>query len=291
MTSPILAAETSTKSSAEVASYPTGLDPEPPSPVSSSAATLSQPRQISSAFPNSNSARNRSSLDTTSDKDADNVLEMDPETTFRGTEEGKMKGGVTFDDTHNAADLSVHQGSLAVEARSDGSSLPHRGPKSRQEISMNSEKPSGKRPHSSLLEADDPELKELIRKKLQSEHEVGEGRKRSRFSDLVFTHRFTVFDRQNSESSPFRGFYTLFWLGTFFMLVKIGAKNWYRSGSVFGGNEILILMLQRDLLVLGLTDGVLCGSTAFCLLLQRLILAGYLSWDQQGWIIQNVSCH
>lgn len=298
MTSPILAADivgdplsASNKSPAGVASHPTGLHPEPSSPPGSSSQILSQ---ISSAFQSSNGARNLSSLDATSEEYAKNVLEMDPEATLQGIEEGKMKGEVTFDDTQNAPDLIIHRGGLAVEepipqsSSTDGSSLSRGDPKSRQDISIHLETPSEKGQHSSL-EANDPELKELLRKKLQREHEVGEGRKRSRFSDLVFTHRFSVFDRQNNESSPFRGFYTLFWLGTFFMLVKIGAKNWYLSGSVFGGNEILTLMLQRDLLVLGLTDGVLCGSTVFCLLLQRLILAGYLSWDGQGWIIQNVS--
>ncbi|KAL2221437.1 MBOAT, membrane-bound O-acyltransferase family-domain-containing protein [Thermoascus aurantiacus ATCC 26904] len=52
-------------------------------------------------------------------------------------------------------------------------------------------------------------------------------------------------------------------------------------------NEILRLMFHKDVLVLGLTDGVLCGSTIFCLLLQRAIEKGYLSWNRSGWIIQN----
>jgi hypothetical protein len=61
-------------------------------------------------------------------------------------------------------------------------------------------------------------------------------------------------------------------------------------GNILGTNEIIGLMLQRDLIVLGLSDGVMCASTGFCWILQRLILAGYISWNGEGWIIQNVRC-
>ena len=139
---------------------------------------------------------------------------------------------------------------------------------------------------------DDLDLKEVIREKLQREEAgVGVEDKKTRFSDLVFTPRLTIFDRFNSERSPFRGLHTLFWLGMFFMVIKIGARNWNLHGSILGGNEVLAGILQRDLLILGLSDGILCASTAFSLLLQRLILSGYLSWDRQGWIIQNVSIY
>ena len=133
------------------------------------------------------------------------------------------------------------------------------------------------------------DLKLILQNKMPKVEDVNGKRKRPRYSNLVFTRRFTVMDRYNNEGSLFWGFFTLFWLGTFFMVVKTGARNWSLHGSVFGGNEILTKSIQRDLLVLAITDGILCASTVFCLLLQRLILAGYLSWDRQGWIIQNVS--
>lgn len=139
-----------------------------------------------------------------------------------------------------------------------------------------------------ILKADDPELRDVLRKGLQRAAETKDVKKRTRFSDLVFTRQFTAFDRQNNESSPFRGFYTLFWLAIFLMLVKIAAQNWQVYGSIFGRNEILTMMFHRDVLVLGLTDGLICASTVVCLLLQKTIVAGYLSWNKQGWIIQNV---
>lgn len=139
-----------------------------------------------------------------------------------------------------------------------------------------------------ILKADDPELGEILRKWLRGEADSKHAKRRTRFRDLVFTRQFSAFDRQNSEKSPFHGFYTLFWLSTFLMLVRITAMNWNVHGNVFGRNEILSLMFHREVLVLGLTDGFMCASTVFCLLLQKTISAGFLSWNRHGWIIQHV---
>ena len=141
-----------------------------------------------------------------------------------------------------------------------------------------------------LLKADEPEIREILRLGIQREIEGQNKKRRSRFGDLVFTRQFSAFDRQNPDTaaSPFHGFFTLFWLGVFFMLVKVAANNWKIYGSIFGKNEILSMMFHKDIVILGLTDLLLCTSTAFCLLLQKLVLAGYLSWNRGGWIIQNV---
>jgi sterol O-acyltransferase len=77
-------------------------------------------------------------------------------------------------------------------------------------------------------------------------------------------------------------------MGTALMLIKVAADNWRRYGSIFGRNEIVRLMLSRDVLVLGITDGVLCGVTGVSLLIQKLVFSGYISWTGSGWIIQNV---
>lgn len=78
-------------------------------------------------------------------------------------------------------------------------------------------------------------------------------------------------------------------VGVALLLIRISADNWRLYGNVFGGNEIVRLMLSRDVVVLGLTDGVMCASTVVCLVLQKLIAQGYLNWDRAGWILQNVS--
>jgi sterol O-acyltransferase len=77
-------------------------------------------------------------------------------------------------------------------------------------------------------------------------------------------------------------------MGTALMLIKVAADNWRRYGSIFGRNEIVRLMLSRDVLVLGITDGVLCGVTVVSLLIQKLVFRGYINWTRSGWIIQNV---
>src|SRR5580700_2616930 len=94
-----------------------------------------------------------------------------------------------------------------------------------------------------------------------------------KFGDLAFVRQFTTFDRQNAASSGsgFHGFFTLFWLGTAIFVFQTAAKNWQMYGNILGTNEIIGLMLQRDLIVLGLSDGVMCAATGVGWILQRLI--------------------
>jgi sterol O-acyltransferase len=143
-----------------------------------------------------------------------------------------------------------------------------------------------------ILTADDPEFREILKSHLDREASALDpsNKQRTRFRDLVFTRQFTTFDRQNplSSESPFHGFFTLFWIGMGLLLAKVAAQNWRSTGSVLGNAEILHMMTDRDLVVLGLTDGVMCLSTMFGLGLQKLILNGYLSWNGSGWIIQNL---
>ena len=160
----------------------------------------------------------------------------------------------------------------------------------RQSIQVVLEKTSKKGRY--LLQADDPEVWEIIRSSIAREAAGSDADKKSRtrFRDLVFTRRFTTFDRQNplGSESPFHGFFTLFWIAVGLLLVKVALQNWKMYGSVLGRAEIMHMMYERDLLILGLADGAMCGSTVFGLVLQRVIKMGYLSWANSGWIIQNV---
>ena len=63
------------------------------------------------------------------------------------------------------------------------------------------------------LTAEDPELRNLLKQGFERSKDGGFKKRRSRFRDLVFTRQFTAFDRQNSQSasSPFHGFFSLFW--------------------------------------------------------------------------------
>ena len=63
------------------------------------------------------------------------------------------------------------------------------------------------------LNIDDPELRVLLKQGLERSKTGEVKKRRSRFSDLVFTQQFTAFDRQNPSSSGsiFHGFFSLFW--------------------------------------------------------------------------------
>jgi sterol O-acyltransferase len=141
-----------------------------------------------------------------------------------------------------------------------------------------------------FLKADDPEFLEIVNAGIEREAAKLSGKSRSRLRDLVFTRQFTTFDRQNPRGaqSPFHGFFTLFWLSMALLLFKIAAQNWKDQGSVFGRAEIIHLMVDRDLVLMLATDGMMCLATSFGLLLHKAIAAGYLTWGRSGWIIQSV---
>ncbi|KAJ5232769.1 Sterol O-acyltransferase [Penicillium chermesinum] len=135
-------------------------------------------------------------------------------------------------------------------------------------------------------------MQELLRHQLSLQKSGSAEKSRFVFRDLAFTRQLSSLDRQNptASASEFRGFFTLFWLCVAMMLLRTCAKNWREHGSiiVWGNNEIIRLMFSKDVLVLGISDFVLCWSTLFCLGLQRAISAGYLHWDGLGWVIQNI---
>ncbi|OQE19092.1 hypothetical protein PENSTE_c016G08409 [Penicillium steckii] len=142
-----------------------------------------------------------------------------------------------------------------------------------------------------LLTTEDTELlQEVLRHNLSTEKSDTSDKPRFRFRDLEFTRQRSTFDRQNPSfsSSQFHGFFTLFWLGVALLLVKVAANNWRAHGTIWARNEIVRLMFHKDVLVLGLTDFVLCWCTIFCLGLQRVLLRGLLHWNGLGWVIQNI---
>lgn len=140
------------------------------------------------------------------------------------------------------------------------------------------------------LTADDPEISEILQKGIERERREAKDKNRTRLRDLVFTRQFTTFDRQNpaSSESPFFGFFTLFWLSMVILFVQVSMHNWRAYGSILGSNQIMKMMFSHDVLVLGVTDAVMCAATVEAYLLSKLVQKGYINWAKQGWIIQNV---
>ncbi|KAG5948803.1 hypothetical protein E4U53_006136 [Claviceps sorghi] len=116
------------------------------------------------------------------------------------------------------------------------------------------------------------------------------GKQRRKFRDYLFTHQFSAFDAHNpaAVNSPFRGFYTLFWLAVTLFMLKISVTNWMVHGTPFGSNEIMKIMFHRDVLVLLFSDGTMCGLTAVSWVIQKLVYYRVLDWDRSGWILQNI---
>jgi sterol O-acyltransferase len=83
-----------------------------------------------------------------------------------------------------------------------------------------------------------------------------------------------------------------------FFVVKIGADNWRRCGSLLGSNEIMRAMFApgSEVVVLLAADGVMCAVTGVGWVLQRgvfgvrgAVRGGVLDWEGGGWVVQHVS--
>jgi hypothetical protein len=144
-------------------------------------------------------------------------------------------------------------------------------------------------PDQYMLNTNDPELRALLKEGFVRSSGGEIRMKSSRFSDIVLKKQFTAFDRQNKDSLPsFHGFFSLFWIGVALLILRVAANNWRAYGSVLGKNEILRLMTSRDLILLGIMDCLMMSLGVVSVLLQKLVLKGYLSWGKSGWILQNL---
>ncbi|KAI1502843.1 MBOAT family protein [Biscogniauxia marginata] len=141
-----------------------------------------------------------------------------------------------------------------------------------------------------VVASDDTELRDILRRGLEREKEKKAPVRREKLRDMVFTRQFSTFDRQNHDAanSPFHGFYVLFWISVSFLILKMAAENWRKTGNILGTNDIMKIMFRRDVVVLLLSDGVMCGVTGVSWFIQRLVFQDYINWDRTGWIIQNI---
>ncbi|KAH8685930.1 MBOAT, membrane-bound O-acyltransferase family-domain-containing protein [Tricladium varicosporioides] len=245
---------------------------------------LGAPRSLKAAFDAVKDSRRENLTDTTSETASEedyDSLNHDPAVLAEGA-----KGGGLVLETNGRSTVSPGVKSFGSIKTPSTKSRP--GPVRLKSIpvTLNKLKEKGRY----ILTADDDALREILRAGMEREKNPSSVKRKSKFSDLVFTRRFTAFDRQNVESaaSPFHGFFTLFWLGTGIYMLQIAAANWQKHGNILGSNEIMGLMFQRDLVVLGLSDGLMCASTYFGVALQHVIFRGWLSWNRQGWIIQSL---
>ncbi|EFY93018.1 hypothetical protein MAC_00801 [Metarhizium acridum CQMa 102] len=142
-----------------------------------------------------------------------------------------------------------------------------------------------------IYPANDKALQELLRRTSETaKHPDKAAKQKRKFRDHFFTHQFSAFDPHNSAAanSPFHGFYTLFWLAVALFVLKISVNNWRAYGTPLGSNEIMKTMFHRDVIVLLLSDGIMCGLTGVSWLIQKLVYHRVVDWDRSGWIVQNI---
>ncbi|KAH7003706.1 MBOAT, membrane-bound O-acyltransferase family-domain-containing protein [Fusarium venenatum] len=142
-----------------------------------------------------------------------------------------------------------------------------------------------------IVSDEDNSLQQLLMTSSQwSEEPSGPKIRRRKFADLVFTRQFSAFDRHNpsASNSPFHGFYTLFWLAVSLFVLKISIRNWQAYGNPLGTSDIMKTMFHRDVVVLLLSDGIMCALTAVTWLNQWFVSANYLNWDGAGWLLQHI---
>ncbi|KAI1355146.1 MBOAT family protein [Xylaria sp. FL0043] len=158
------------------------------------------------------------------------------------------------------------------------------------------------------IASNDAELRDILKRGLNMGQEKSNGApsRHGKFRELLFTRQFSTFDRQNQDAanSPFYGFYVLFWIAVVFWIIKMAADNWRKTGSPLGENEIMKAMFRRDVvfysgmrfrmmltqivLVLLISDGVMCALTGVSWVIQLLVLHDYIDWNRTGWVIQNL---
>ncbi|CAC9893904.1 unnamed protein product [Aureobasidium pullulans] len=257
-------------------------------------ASLEPRHRQTTYIQNADFSNSSSSTSLTSDEDIEDYdkIKLDPDTIVDGSSGGPLGNPQPVDDPDADQDLSLKPSSSGVGhiRRNPDSHDRQLSPDSRRKsIQIRLEKTDRKGHY--ILTADDPDIRDILRKGMEREEASQDPSKRARsLRDLVFTRQFTTFDRQNplSAESPFHGFFTLFWLAMVLMFLKVSAYNWKEHGSIFGGNEVFKIMFGHDVLVLGFTDAVMVFSSALGFLLQKAIVNNYISWNRSGWIIQNI---
>ncbi|OBW64554.1 MAG: Uncharacterized protein AUREO_053820 [Aureobasidium pullulans] len=257
-------------------------------------ASLEPRHRQTTYIQNADSSNSSSSTSLTSDEDIEDYdkIKLDPDTIVDGSSGGPLGEPQRATDPNADQDLSLKpspSGVGHIRRKSDTHDRQLSPDSRRKSIQIRLEKTDRKGHY--ILTADDPDVRDILRKGMEREEASQDPSKRARsLRDLVFTRQFTTFDRQNplSADSPFHGFFTLFWLAMVLMFLKVSAYNWKEHGSIFGGNEVFKIMFGHDVLVLGFTDAVMVFSSALGFLLQKAIVKNYISWNRSGWVIQNI---
>ncbi|CEH15903.1 sterol o-acyltransferase [Ceraceosorus bombacis] len=106
---------------------------------------------------------------------------------------------------------------------------------------------------------------------------------------VTFVPRESKFDRYNAESAgdPFRGFYVLFWISLFLLMLDTFYTSWASTGQFI--SLAFATLFSKDAGVLVLSDAALVGSTFICVPFAIMLKRGWFSywpsliWLQHAW--------
>ncbi|KAF3933297.1 hypothetical protein ABW20_dc0107667 [Dactylellina cionopaga] len=120
---------------------------------------------------------------------------------------------------------------------------------------------------------------------MKSIHHAKKQKRRKMFPTVDYEERVSHFDPQ-SQHHDFRGFFALFWVGLFIMVLTTGARNIKETGRVF--RTSIFSLFTKDLQVLAFSDLVMVASTSLTLPLHKMWRSRPLGvgWGNGGYICQ-----
>jgi sterol O-acyltransferase len=105
------------------------------------------------------------------------------------------------------------------------------------------------------------------------------------FPTVDYESRVSHFDPQ-SQHRDFRGFFTLFWIGLFIMVLTTALRNLKDTRKVL--RTSIFSMFTQAPLELAIADFFMFLSTTICLPLQQVYLRDVLTWGQSGHLLQHL---
>ncbi|KZT62390.1 MBOAT-domain-containing protein [Calocera cornea HHB12733] len=103
---------------------------------------------------------------------------------------------------------------------------------------------------------------------------------------VSFTPRISAFDRENETSGQdqFRGFYTLFWIAMFLLILRTFVTSYDQNGYPL--SLAFASLFSRDAKTLALSDGLMVLSTGLCVPFMKVIKRGWIPYWPVGALLQ-----
>lgn len=104
------------------------------------------------------------------------------------------------------------------------------------------------------------------------------------FPTVDYESRVSHFDPQ-SQYHDFRGFFALFWIGLFIMVLTTALRNLKETGQIVRTSIFSLFALAPA--ELALAELLMALSTIICLHLQRMFQRNNVSWSKTGYLMQH----